>query len=94
MAKKLALCLLCLGVLAACGSSHKRQIIEDPLSPSGHTNYLIFDETGKSELIQDPLSPKQYRNYLLFDGEGRPDLLLEDPIFPGNYLLFERGEGG
>jgi len=94
MAKKFVLCLLCLGVLTACGSSHKKQIIQDPLSPKGSTNYLIYDDQGgRSEVIQDPLSPEGFTNYLLFDGSGRSDLLLEDPIFPGNYLLYERKGG-
>ena len=93
MAKKLAVCLLCLGVLVACGPpQYKKQVIEDPLSPKDSTNYLIFDQTGQSQLIEDALSPDPYRNYLLFNDLG-PDILLEDPLSPEdyrNYLLYER----
>ena len=96
MAKKFVLCLLCFGILTACGPPrYKKQIIEDPLSPSGHTNYLIFHEDGsKSVVLEDPLSPEHYRNYLLFDGQGQADVLLEDPLSPKdfrNYLLYEKG---
>ena len=69
--KYLFLIILTTGLLA-CTTAPRKQVIEDPLSPKGFTNYLIYNGTEQPDiLLEDPLSPKDFHNYLLFEGEKK-----------------------
>ena len=52
--------------LIACAGTPKTQVIEDPLSPDGFTNFLIFDGDGHTDvLLEDPIL-QDGENYILF----------------------------
>jgi hypothetical protein len=94
MAKKLALWLLCLGVLAACGSVHKDYAVKDPIFEDQDNNIIYRSDGSRDYLMKDPIFADE-DNYLIFRGDGSRDYLMRDPIFEDedNWILF-RDRGG
>ena len=82
MAKKLALCLLCLGVLAAC-SSTSQTVQQDPIFEE---NYIVRDKSGQQVGYAVKVSDYEYR---LFTDDGQT-VILKDPIFEDNFLIFDQ----
>lgn len=65
MVRKAILSLLCLGILAACGSTHEDYAIKDPIF-EGQDNYIIYRSDGtKGYTMKDPVFEDE-DNFILF----------------------------
>ena len=56
--------------LIACGSGQS-QVVQDPLSPHGFENFIIYNPDGSQDyLVEDSItSNKDFTNYILFRGQ-------------------------
>ena len=84
MARKAALFLFCLVVLIACGPPRyeKQTVQQDPLFEE---SYLVRDSDGHTIGYAVKVSEHEYR---MFTDNGKV-IILEDPIFEGNYIIYE-----
>ena len=78
------LTLLCLVVLIACGPPRyeKQTVQQDPLFEE---NYIVRDQDGQQIGYAVKISEHEYR---MFTDNGKV-IILEDPIFDGNYISYE-----
>lgn len=84
MTRKIILILLFLGVLVACCPKHyeKQTVQQDPLFEE---NYLVRDRDGHTIGYAVKINEHEYR---MFTDSGKV-IILEDPIFDGNYIIYE-----
>jgi hypothetical protein len=84
LARKIILILLSLGVLVACGPPRyeKQTVQQDPVLEE---NYFVRDRDGHMIGYAVKINEHQYR---VFTDNGKV-IILEDPIFEGNYIIYE-----